>query len=155
MKVNITKKEYRILLHMLYLGDWVLNSCVPGERADTKDYRDLFERLLALAPGFSCEDLVSERSDGRYDPSAELEEHELIRGAIDEYDNETFWSELAERLANRDLIREVKEEAYAKMAPEERMQLFFSYETKYQKEFERFGINRLLISGHAPSGKLG
>jgi hypothetical protein len=146
MKINITKKEYRILLQMLYLGDWVLNSWVPGERADTKEHRDLFERLLALASGFSCKDLVDEGSDGRHGPSVKLEEHELVRGSIDEYENETFWSLLAERLAERDMSREVNEEEYAKMAPEERMRLFLSYETKYQEEFERFGINRLLIS---------
>ena len=41
---------------------------------------------------------------GKYFPTREYDETNVVMDAIVDYDNESFWEELMERLATRDLI---------------------------------------------------
>ena len=65
---------------------------------------------------------------------------------IDDYDNQTFWEELIERLANRDFLAKYGEEAIQKMSFEERFTKFQEFEERYDEEFEDHGIERIVIS---------
>ena len=46
MHIELTSKEFRRLLDMVYLGNWVLNSTRGDDRF--KDYDDLESKLFAL-----------------------------------------------------------------------------------------------------------
>lgn len=46
MKVNITKKEYRTLLDMLYIADWVLHSSTIKETKQN-EYEALKQKFLS------------------------------------------------------------------------------------------------------------
>ena len=46
MTIELTEKEFRRLLDMVYIGNWILNSCRENDRFE--DYDLLEEKLFAL-----------------------------------------------------------------------------------------------------------
>ena len=48
MQIELTQKEFRRLLDMVYIGNWILNSCRESDRFE--DYDNLEEKLFALCP---------------------------------------------------------------------------------------------------------
>ena len=56
MKINITKKEYRLLLEMLYLADWTMNSQSVERRY--KEHEELKKKIFPL-----YKEMGSEESD--------------------------------------------------------------------------------------------
>ena len=49
MQLELTEKEFRRLLDMVYIGNWILNSCRDDDRFE--DYDNLEEKLFSLCPG--------------------------------------------------------------------------------------------------------
>ena len=146
MKINITKREYLLLLDLLYLSNWVMNACHVGERPDTVEYRELHQKFLSYAKEFGQQDLVE--YDKRYGKSYYTklyEDESKSHNFIDEYENEVFWDELVDRLVKRDVLREHGEEALRKMDFREILQASESHEIRYNEEFENHGIQRLVI----------
>ena len=46
MQIELTDKEFRRLLDMVYIGNWILNSCRENDRF--QDYDDLEEKLARM-----------------------------------------------------------------------------------------------------------
>ncbi len=69
---------------------------------------------------------------------------------LDEFVDDSFWHELSVRLAERDLAKEVGEDAFEEMDGEERIQRLGEIEDKYTQEFFEFGIDRVTIDGKKP-----
>ena len=102
MKLELTDKEYRRLLDMVYIGNWVLNATRGDERFD--DY-DLVESLLfSKAPDAGMASLA-ELWQGEVVPSKAFAEGG-IHEAIMAYENNIFFDILAEDLARRDMAEE-------------------------------------------------
>ena len=58
MNIELTNKEFRRLLDMVYIGNWVLNST----RAETdrfKDYDDVQEKLFGCCAKLGLKDLYA------------------------------------------------------------------------------------------------
>jgi hypothetical protein len=69
---------------------------------------------------------------GTYYPTRELEEGGA-HDCVDEYDNDTFWAELVDRLVRRDLIQqEGGLEKVMQMSQEERIRKMIRLEEQYQ-----------------------
>ena len=99
MKLELTKKQYRRLLDMVYIGNWILNS-TRGEDRFT-DYDDVESLLFAKArdEGMGA---LAEVWRGEVVPSRAFAEGG-IHEAIMEYENNVFFEILAEDLARRDM----------------------------------------------------
>lgn len=146
MKINFTKKEFSALLEMIDIAGWIISSHKSQIGPAEKPYDDLEKKIYALAADFGCEDKITySRELGDYRPTYYFDMESPHKGFIDEYDAETFWEELIDRLAMRDAIREVGEEAYRKMDPMERFSLSDKYEEKWATEFEAHGLDNLTI----------
>ena len=102
MKLELTAKQYRRLLDMAYIGNWVLNSTRGDDRF--RDYDEvesiLFEQ--AAAEGMA---VLAEIYEGEVVPSRAFVEGG-IHEAIIEYENNVFFDILAEDLARRDMEQE-------------------------------------------------
>lgn len=99
MQIELTKKQYRRLLDMVYIGNWVLNSARGEDRFP--DYDEVESLLFAQAPKAGMDCLVSSGS-GYTGPSAAFAAggiHEAIR----DYEDSVFFDILAEELARRDM----------------------------------------------------
>ncbi len=99
MELELTRKQLRRLLDMVYIGNWILNSTRGEDRF--KDYDEVESLLFARAAQEGMPSL-SEVYQGEVIPSRAFAEGG-IHEAIMEYENNVFFEILAEDLARRDM----------------------------------------------------
>ena len=99
MDLELTTKQFRRLLDMAYIGNWVLNSTRGDDRI--RDY-DEVESLLFAKAAREGVPVLTEMYRGEAVPSRAFEEGG-IHEAIVEYENNVFFDILAEELARRDM----------------------------------------------------
>ena len=133
MNIELSEKEFRRLLDMVYIGNWILNSCREEDRFE--DYDDLEEKLFSLCPGLGMGALC-ELWEGHVYPSRAFEEGG-IHEAIADYEDAVFYNILAEELARRDLGLEDSD-------PEDFTELTARME-EYLTEFDRIGLDAIQV----------
>ena len=144
MKINFTKSEYRILLDVIYMADWILHAHYTEDRNDTKEYSGLFQKLMSYAKDMGCEDLVDfDKQQKNYAESFLFEEESPAPGYIEEFEDDSFWSELISRLARRDALIELKVDNPDDVDTEILYTAIFKAEEKWGKEFETYGLDRI------------
>ncbi|MGN0985029.1 MAG: hypothetical protein ACI4OU_00905 [Candidatus Enterenecus sp.] len=99
MELDLTRKQFRRLLDMVYIGNWILNSTRGEDRF--KDY-DEVESLLFSKAAQEGMPTLAELYEGEVIPSRAFAEGG-IHEAIIEYENNVFFEILAEDLARRDM----------------------------------------------------
>lgn len=99
MELELTRKQFRRLLDMVYIGNWILNSTRGEDRF--KDY-DEVESLLFSKAAKEGMPTLAELYQGEVIPSRAFAEGD-IHEAIMEYENNVFFEILAEDLARRDM----------------------------------------------------
>ena len=133
MNIELSEREFRRLLDMIYIGNWILNSTRGDDRFE--DYDLLQEKLFALFPRNGMRALV-ESWQGHIFPSRAYEEGG-IHEAIADYEDAVFYNILAEELARRDLGLETTD-------PEDFTELQDRMED-YLAEFDKNGLNTINI----------
>ncbi len=99
MKIELTAKEFRRLLDMVYIGNWILNSTRGDDRFE--DYDHVESKLFALCRNTPMDALV-EDYQGNPVPSQAFNDGG-IHEAIVNYEDCVFYDVLAEELARRDM----------------------------------------------------
>ena len=99
MELELTNKQFRRLLDMVYIGNWILNSTRGDQRF--RDY-DEVESLLFARAALEGMPALAELYQGEIVPSKAFIEGG-IHEAIAEYENNVFFDILAEDLARRDM----------------------------------------------------
>lgn len=128
MQIDLTPKEFRRLLDLVYIGNWVLNSTRGDDRF--QDYDDLESKIFALSP------VLSELWNGIVVPSKAYTEGG-IHEAIAYYEDNVFYQILAEELSRRDMnYPEINEENYDEIVL--RMD-------RYMSEFQHSGVDHLIL----------
>lgn len=146
MKIDFTNDEYRLLLDLLSIADWVMNShkSEPDERV--APYEELQQKVFSHAAEGGFDHLISyDESLGGYFPTIEFENNSDDQIFIEEYDEDSFWEILAGRLAQRDLVDELGSEAFLETDPADRLTMEDKHAEKYLDEFEANGIMNLRI----------
>lgn len=95
MNIELTEKEFRRLLDLVYIGNWVLNSTRGEDRFE--DYDIIQEKLFALCAKNGMNALIT-RWHGHIFPSNAYE-NGGIHEAIADYEDAVFFDILAEELA--------------------------------------------------------
>lgn len=133
MNIELTTKEFRRLLDLVFIGNWVLNSTRGDDRFE--DYDNVESKLFALCRGTPLESLV-EDYNGKPIPSQAFNDGG-IHEAIVNYEDIIFYDVLAEELARRDMgYPEITTRNYDELV--ERME-------DYIDEFERNGTDNIII----------
>ena len=155
MKMDFTKNEYRFLLDMVEMAEWVLNSRKTDSSDEVKEYSEVYQKILSHAKEMGFENLITydENLDGYY-ATAEYEESEHMR-YIEEFEDDVFWEALPHRLAVRDLVEQFGEMKYMEMEFEERVSKILDLEEIYNKELEENGIDNLRFENLSLSDKPG
>lgn len=133
MNIELTDKEFRRLLDLVYIGNWILNSTRGEDRFE--DYDLLQEKFFAMCAKNGMRPLV-ESYMGHYFPSKAYEEGG-IHEAIADYEDAVFFDILAEELARRDMLEE-------NLSQDDLRELSARMDG-YMAEFERNGIDNLSI----------
>ena len=99
MQLELSKKEFRRLLDMAYIGNWILNSTRGEDRFQDYDHVEslLFEKARQEGMG-----ILAETYRGQTIPSRAFVEGG-IHEAIEHYEDIVFYEILAEELALRDM----------------------------------------------------
>ena len=146
MKINFTKKEYRLLVDLLYLSDWILNSHVVDiEKEGYPEHKALHKKILSNYKEMDAEDIITyDKELDDYFETGEYSES-LHEQFLDPYEEKTFWDELIDRLAVRDLAKEVGEEKFRTMERMERFTRLEELSEHYANEFENHGLEHVQI----------
>ncbi len=146
MQIDFSKEEHSTFLEILEIAHWVLFAHRTDEPEDRKTYQEFEQNIFGYAEALGFGDLIMyDEEFEKYFPTREHDENSPARPFIDEFENETFWSELIERLAGRDMLRVLGDTKILKMTQEERFMAHHDFEEKYEEEFEEHGIERLEI----------
>ena len=128
MQFELTKKEFRRLLDLVYIGNWVLNSTRGDDRF--ADYDNLESKIFALSPA------LSEEWNGTIVPSRAYAAGG-IHDAIAYYEDNVFYEILAEELSRRDMdYPDINADNYAEITL--RME-------QYMAEFQMSGVDHLVL----------
>jgi transcriptional regulator with AAA-type ATPase domain len=107
MKLDLSRRDYRSLLTVLEIADWVLHAFRTEEPQETAPLRVLEQKVLALAEEFGCGELVEyDAIEQRYWLTRDYDEVSDAVQLIEEFENDSFWDQLSDRLVERDLILE-------------------------------------------------
>jgi len=143
MKINFTKKEYRLLLDMVEIAEWVLNAHRSNPSDEITKYSEIYKKILSYAKEMGFDNLITYDKDlGGYYATFEYEESEHMK-YIEEFEDDVFWDALPHRLAKRDLVKQVGEKKYMEMEFVERASKLVEIESIYYKELEDNGIDNL------------
>jgi len=148
MKVSFTAKEYRQLLELVHLGMWAVTAYQGEDTAAAKRYFALDQRLLGMATDLGCADLVEEREDQTMQPAPKLAEDDRVRDIQSEFQNDVFWHELVQRLADRDAAGEQNKRALETPGvepPPSRDEQLKQIETRYWDEFEKNDLAHVVV----------
>lgn len=145
MKIEVTEKEYQTLIEMLYLATWVISAYDTETQPDKQEYEDLEQKFLAYAKDFGMDRFVVwDEELGQYYPTREFEEGRPTE-LIEEFEEETFWDELINRLGKRDFMEKYTEAEIEKMEVVERIHKIDQCAEKYEEEFGENGLANLRI----------
>ena len=133
MQIELTNKEFRHLLDMVYIGNWVLNSTRGDDRF--AEYDDLESKLFGLCRTVGMKVLVEDWNNTTI-PSRAYEAGG-IHEAIAYYEDNVFYEILAEELSRRDM-------GYADITPENYEEITGRMQ-QYMQEFEASGVDRLVL----------
>ena len=133
MKIELTDQQYRYLLDLVYIGNWVLNSTRGDDRI--KEYDQVESLVFSHCLQHKMSRLV-ELYQGELIPSRRFAEGG-IHEAIEQYEDIVFYEILAEELALRDMNGEpLTRENYGALM--ERIDAYLS-------EFDRNGTNNISV----------
>ncbi len=141
MTPTFSDEEYRRLMMLTFLGEWMLNAI---RKDPDPAYEDTASKIYSFAQGTHLEGLVAFDEEGESWVPSEAFENEA-HAMIDQYDDKTFWEELTARMTERDLIKAHGERAVRGMRPEQRVRAASSIAKAYTREFEDQGLDRLRV----------
>ena len=134
MDIKLSTKEFRHLLDLVYIGNWILNSTRGNDRFE--DYDLVQEKFFAMAAQNGLPELAQNYL-GHVFPSRAYEEGG-IHDAIADYEDAVFFDILAEELARRDMTEE-------HLNPDDLNELTARMDT-YMSEFEANGIENINLN---------
>lgn len=133
MQIEMTEKEFRRLLDMVYIGNWVLNSARGTDRFAAYDRVE--SKIFSYCRDHGMQALT-EHFNGEIVPSRAFAEGG-IHEAIMDYEDAVFFDILAEELARRDMD-------YAPISAQNYDELVARMD-EYMEEFEQNGTDRLQL----------
>ena len=133
MELHLTGRQFRRLLDLVYIGNWVLNSTRGEDRI--RDYDQVESLVFSHCLDHGMTPLV-ELYNGDVIPSRAFAEGG-IHEAIMAYEDVTFFEILAEELALRDLD--------AERATEENYDEVMDRMEQYMGEFEAHGTDHISV----------
>ena len=133
MKIELTEQQYRYLLDLVYIGNWVINSTRENYRI--QEYDQVESLVFSHCLQHKMRSLV-ELYRGELIPSRAFADGG-IHEAIEHYEDIVFYEILAEELALRDLdADQATAENYDEVM--ERME-------EYMGEFEAHGTDHISV----------
>ena len=147
MHLRLSDQELATLVEMVSLAANVA-SWNQKESASERisDFEDLESKILEKAGHSGLGDWIEfDEESQRFRVKQEMEERLFYHECYDEFRNESFWDELAVRMADRDLARAIGLAAWEKLSEEDRRTRTAAWEKRYWEEFSKHGVERVVV----------
>ncbi|MFC1647340.1 hypothetical protein ACFL1A_03590 [Patescibacteria group bacterium] len=146
IQIPFTKKQFFALMKAVYLGNWIANAHRTDDKKD--EYDSIKNYIFSFVPQFGLQIYMEhQESDGTsYYATVEFEENTDVHKLHDEYDENTMWDELADKLGERDFFEKYTEAEIKKMSRDERFEKLMECMIKYEDEFIKSGLSRIRIA---------
>ena len=147
MHLRLSDQELATLVEMVSLA---ANVASWNQKESASDGISIFEELeskiLEKAGHSGLGDWIEfDEESQRFRVKQEMEERLFYHECYDEFRNESFWDELAVRMADRDLARAIGFEAWEKLSEEDRRARTTAWEKRYWEEFSQRGVERVVV----------
>lgn len=147
MHLRLSDQELATLVEMVSLAanvaSWNQKESA-GEQIAA--FEDLESKILEKAGHSGLGDWIEfDEEQQRFRVKQEKEEQLFYHECYDEFRNESFWDELAVRLADRDLARAIGFEAWEALTEEQRRARTVALEKRYWQEFSQRGVERVAV----------
>ncbi len=128
---------------MIQIAEWVMNAHKMKKDSSTEKYSKLEQKIYSFANKLGCENLIEyDKEMNEYFPTKEFDEGQGMQ-YIDEYNNDSFWDELIDRIVVRDVIQKIGEKKARKLTFEECLEAEEPLREKYSIEFEQNGLDNI------------
>ncbi len=143
MNITFTKNEFRALLDLVCLGDWVMTAHDVEAEQDKSNHEELVQKIYSHAKEFGFDNLIMHDEDeDTYSESIEFEESG-VGGFLEAFEEKNFWESLIANLAERDFLQEIEPGSFSGMSLEDKFEIIGRHEEKWAEEFSRHGIDNL------------
>ena len=134
MDISLSRREFRLLLDLVYSGNWVINSIRGNDRI--VEYDAVLSRMFSYCRNCGFDELL-ESSDTTV-PSAKYIDGGIHEAILD-YEDMVFYGILAEELARRDLrdkdVDGLDSDMLSKKIED------------YMLEFQKNGVDNIAVNG--------
>ena len=147
MHLRLTDQELATLIEMLSLAaDVAAWNHKEGAESEVAAFESLESKLLEKAAHAGLGEAIEfDEERQRFRIRQDLDPPLFYQECYDEFRNESFWDELAIRLADRDLARAIGKKAWEAMDEEDRRARTKELEKRYWEEFTKHGIERVAV----------
>lgn len=145
MKIDFSDEQFRTLIEMAYIGNWMINSF----RADEEKvaiFDELERYIFSFAEECDCGEEFDyiEELEGIY-PT--LEKEVELRKTIEDYNDYHFWEILTARLAEEEMVKIYGSEQVKGMSDDDYLDKIIDIEDRISSELEKNGLKNVDISG--------
>lgn len=147
MHLRLTEQELATLAEMVSLAadvaSWNHKESAQAKRAV---FEEIEAKMLAKAAQAGLGELVEfDEEQQRFQMKSDPDKPLFHQECYDEFRNESFWDELAIRLADRDLARAIGKQHWEALSEDERRARTKDIEKRYWDEFTQRGIDRVMV----------
>ncbi|MFA5821263.1 MAG: hypothetical protein WC873_04190 [Candidatus Gracilibacteria bacterium] len=153
MKIEISKKQFKFLLELVHLGNWVVNSNNEPNTIDKK-YEEITNIIYSYGKKAGLEKyIVYSKHSQVWIGTDYLYMKSNANKLLEKYNEHNFWSHLIEKLAWKDFHKKYSKEKIQRMSSSERIEKIYEFIDKYTQEIDDNSINHLEIIKRIPKGK--
>lgn len=138
MKIELSKEQYLRLVELVYLGNWLMNAHRVADD-HLEEYDESEQQFLSFCKKFGDNDIQYDAKYKTYYISREQEDK--LGEFIKDYDDATFWDELADRLGDRDTLASNREPTIEEV---------LANRNKYHEEIAKNGLRRVKVDWDQP-----
>lgn len=147
VQISFNRKEYWDLLEILAMSDWVLFAHDIDKDKRKIRFQKIISKIHSFAKIIGYDDMIKYYDDENdYFPTKKFEETSEAQIFIQEYEDETFWDELVNRLVQREIDRMKKAKTIPdKLGIDEYFEISTPIEEIFSSEFENNGLENLIL----------
>ena len=147
MKILLTKSEYRTLFDMIYMAEWMLTAFEAKPGPLKAKYHHLAQKIYSHAKEMGWESLVeSSTAENEYFPTLEYEDKSGVHDLIDEFEADSFWEQLIERMTERDVYARAGTTPAQPLSHDAYSAIAEPIEKEYAREFSEHGVDNVIVT---------
>lgn len=152
MELSLSKTELKVLVELAIMADWTMTAHDTEDDPRKEKYLQLLQKIYAFAHENGMKkEVVKDPELDMYLPETDWEDATEARGFIDEFENMSFWTELVNKFADREMKKKFK--GRQPKTFDEQLDVFQHYSDIFAEEFDEHGISRLEVKKESKKEK--